>query len=30
VYRKDDGFELELPDRFTRFVARLHPGGFDE
>jgi hypothetical protein len=30
VYRKDDGFELELPDRFTRFVARPHPGGFDE
>lgn len=30
VYRTDDGFELELPDRFTRFVARPHPGGFDE
>jgi hypothetical protein len=30
VYRKDDGFELELPDRFTRFVARPHPGSFDD
>jgi hypothetical protein len=30
VYRKDDGFELEVPERFTRVVARPHPGGFDE
>lgn len=30
VYRRDDGFELDVPERFTRFVARPHPGAFDE
>jgi hypothetical protein len=30
AYRQDDAFELELPGRFARFVARHAPGGFDE
>jgi len=29
-YRKDDTFELELPGRFTHFVARRDSGGFDK
>ncbi|HEU4367126.1 MAG TPA: serine hydrolase domain-containing protein [Methylomirabilota bacterium] len=29
VYRQDDTYELELLDRFTRFVARRAPEGFE-
>jgi Beta-lactamase len=30
IYRKGDTFELEVPGRFTHFVARREPGAFDK